>query len=84
LNDSPYDYPKDFFIPFENDLYKEGRLIINFLEKDYSVEIDIVQKDSRKIYYHIGLLTKIESEQEAIEAGIFKLKSFFANIESII
>ena len=82
MNCSPYDYPKDFFIPFENDDYKEGRLTINLLEATFSVEIDIVQKDSRKIYHHIGLLTKIESEQEAIEAGIFKLKKFFSDLKS--
>jgi hypothetical protein len=79
LKPSAYDYPKDFFIPFEKGSYKEGRLIINFHEQAFSVEIDILQKDSRKIFYHVALMTSFESEHEAIEAGIFKLKSFFAN-----
>jgi hypothetical protein len=77
-----YDYPKDFYIPFENDPLKEGRLILNFHENIFSVEIDILLKGSRKIYYHVALITGIESEQEAIEAGVFKLKSFFSELES--
>jgi hypothetical protein len=82
LNNAAHDYPKDFFIPFENDQYKEGRLTLNFHENFYSVEIDILQKGSRKIFYHVGLITHLESEQEAVEAGIFKMKSFFTEVGS--
>ena len=82
LTSTSYDYPKEFYIPFENDPYKEGRLIVNLHEENYSVEIDILQKGSRKIFIHVALLSNLENEQEAIEAGIFKLKQFFSQHES--
>ena len=55
-------------------LYLEGRLILNLLEENFSVEVDIVLKDSKKIYHHLGILSDFNSEQEAIEAGIHHVK----------
>ena len=84
-NQNAFEFPKDYFIPFTSnsqnedegkEQYLEGRLTINRHEDQFSVEIDIVQKESRKIYAHVGLLTNQPSENEAVEAGFFQLKKF--------
>ena len=46
------------------------------MEKSFSVEIDVVQKESRKIFKHVDILYHFEDEQEAIDAGVQRLSQF--------
>ena len=69
-------YPKYFFVKLEQEQYQEGRLTLNFLNDSYSVEIDIVQKDSHKIYHHVDILYGFDGPQEAIDTAIQKLSHY--------
>lgn len=70
------EFPQDYFLVLHNDPYLEGRITVNQMEKSFSVEIDVVQKESRKIYKHVDILYHFEDEQEAIDAGVQRLSLF--------
>lgn len=62
------EYPKEYFVEI-GDTARLARLLIYKLEKDFSVELDIIFKESRKIERHIDILYKIESVEDAIHRG---------------
>lgn len=70
------EYPQDYFLVLQNDPYREGRITVNLMDKSFSVEIDVVQKESRKIFKHVDILYHFEDEQEAIDAGVQRLSQF--------
>ena len=74
-------YPQEHFIKLENDMYREGRLIISQLHDGFSVEVDIVQKEGKKIWYHVGQFFRLPSEKEAIEEGIQLLVEFLQKFQ---
>ena len=56
------EYPQEFFLALnsadsrvDND-FLEVRITVNLLDDRFSAEIDLVQKESRKIWKHLGLL----------------------------
>lgn len=70
------EYPHELFVPFEGDDFYEGRLTINSLKKGFSVEVELVQKQSKKIVRPIIVLYELDSEQEACDRGMQELASF--------
>ncbi|MCO4792296.1 MAG: hypothetical protein KC493_01195 [Bacteriovoracaceae bacterium] len=71
------EYPQDFFLVLQDSPFLEGRISLNKLDNGFCVEVDVVQKESRKIYKHIDILYGHEDEQEAIDAGVQRLSQFF-------
>lgn len=72
-NNKVEEFPQEFFIPFSGDDFFEGRLTVNLLGQKYCVEIDLIQKESKKIWKHITILYGLENKQEAIDQGVQKL-----------
>ncbi len=71
------EYPKDFFIRIEGDEHRIARLTVNMMNPtDYSIEIDIVHKESKKIWDHVGQIFHQSSEEEGIENGIQYLSNY--------
>ncbi|MDD0853380.1 hypothetical protein HBN50_09740 [Halobacteriovorax sp. GB3] len=70
------EYPLDFFIPITNNDHLLGRLTVNKLGDSFSVEIDIIFDESKKIYQHIDILYKRESKEDAIDSGVSRLAQF--------
>lgn len=70
------EYPQDYFLVLQNDPYREGRITVNLMDHSFTVEIDVVQKESRKIYKHVDILYHFDDEQEAIDAGVQRLSQF--------
>lgn len=75
-------YPVEHFVPLEGEgnEYLLGRLTLNKAHDGLSMEIDIVQKEGRKIYYSVDRLYQIDGDDEAIHLGIQKLADFLKNI----
>lgn len=48
------EYPQEYFLKLSKDELL-GRIILNKLENRFSAELDIVLKESKKIYKHIGI-----------------------------
>lgn len=75
-------FPCDYYIPLTNDTFREGRITVNRLSDHFYLEVDIVQKDSRKIFYHIGVFDcpKELDFQEALDYGHQKMAHFLRSI----
>jgi len=73
--------PEEFFLKIDKNDSILGRIIIHstFQEdgtKLYNSEIDIVQRETKKIWNHIGFIFGISSREEAIEEAVQKIADF--------
>lgn len=76
------EYPCEMFVPFEGDDFHEGRLTVNLLKNGFSVDVELVQKESKKIVKPIKTLYDLDSEQEACDRGMQELASFVRRVSS--
>ena len=76
------DYPKDFFIKLEGENFLDGRLTISSHRQGFSVEVSLVQKESRKIHKHIDSLYYFAEEREAIDRGVQRLARFISEVKA--
>lgn len=70
------EFPAEYFVKLEGNDFLLGRLSINQMNRSYWVEIDIVQKESKKIWAHVGDLHGISDVDEAIVSAVQKLSEF--------
>lgn len=70
------EFPAEFFVKLENQDFLLGRLSINKMNHSYWVEIDIVQKESKKIWAHVGDLYDIKELDEAIDMSVQSLSNY--------
>lgn len=78
------EFPAEFFIKVEGQEYLLGRLSINKMTGSYWVEIDIVQKESKKIWVHVTDLYGITEVDEAIDRSVQVLSDYFKNLGTAI
>ena len=77
----PEEFPQEYFINIEGENYKVGRIVVLISKKidsteEFVSEIDIVGKDSKKIWMHVDSLYGLPSKEEAIEASVQRLANF--------
>ena len=70
------EFPADYFIKLEGQEFLLGRLSINKMNSSYWVEIDVVQKESKKIFAHVGNLYNVSELDEAITMSVQMLSKF--------
>ncbi len=74
------EYPIDYFVPLNGQEYLLGRITLNKANRGahdvFNVEIDLVQRESKKIWRHVENLYHIPDEREAIELAMQKLSEF--------
>lgn len=71
------DYPAEYFLSFSAEDYREGRITVHQKnELNYWVEIDVVQKESRKIVMALDRLYDLSDPDEAVDLAVQKLASF--------
>lgn len=70
------EFPAEFFIKLEGQDFLLGRLSINKMNQSFWVEIDIVQKESKKIWAHVGNLYGISELDEALDQSVQTLSNF--------
>ena len=73
------EFPAEFFVELKGQDYLLGRLSINQMNDGFWVEIDIVTKESKKIYAHVADLYQIADLDEAISQSVQKLSQFLKN-----
>ena len=76
--------PQEFFLKIEGHDHLLGRILIHAshefeIGEVFNAEIDIVQRDSKKIWLHVGYLFKLNSQEEAIELSVQKIAHFLKN-----
>ncbi|MDD4973309.1 MAG: hypothetical protein PHY93_03115 [Bacteriovorax sp.] len=76
------EFPAEFFIKLEGQDFLLGRLSINKMNQSYWVEIDIVQKESKKIFAHVGNLYGISELDEALDLSVQTLSNYIGRKQS--
>lgn len=82
------EYPIDYFVPLTGHEHLLGRLCLNQHHRQgiiyYRVEIDIVAKESKKIWCHLTQTVETGDEDEAIEMAMQRLSDFVRNKASTL
>lgn len=73
------EFPAEFFLKIEGQEFLLGRLSINKMNTSFWVEIDIVQKESKKIWVHVTDLYDIRELDEAVDRSVQALSDYFKN-----
>jgi len=75
------EFPQDYYVDISNNDSLLGRVSVNKIKSNFSCEVDIVFKESRKIFKHIGQGFDYEDKTEAIDQGVMKLSSFLSSVK---
>lgn len=70
------EFPHELFVEVSDQDFYLGRLTVNLLRSGHTVEISIVQRESKKILKHVDTLFDIEEYSEAVDRGVQKLSHF--------
>lgn len=71
------EYPQDYFLKIDNEPNFIGRITLNKRDTDiFDIEVDVVHKESKKIYHHVVNLYGLRDRNEAIDSGVFRLAKF--------
>lgn len=70
------EFPAEFFVKLDGQDFLLGRLSINKMNSSFWVEIDIVQKESKKIFAHVGNLYNVSELDEAITSSVQMLSKY--------
>jgi hypothetical protein len=75
------DFPVEKYIELENNPYFLGRITINQVKENYHAEIDIIHKESHKIFKHVDIVYNQYSAEEALIVGVQRLRLFLDSLE---
>lgn len=75
------DYPVERYIDLENNPYLLGRVVVHHVKNDYHAEVDIIHRESHKIFKHIDIIYQQQSAEEALISGIQRLRKFLEDVE---
>jgi hypothetical protein len=75
------DYPVERYIELENNPYLMGRVTINQVRENFNAEIDIIHKESHKIFKHVDIIYNQYSAEEALITAVQRLRQFLEAVE---
>jgi hypothetical protein len=70
------EFPAEFFVKLDGQDFLLGRLSINKMNSTFWVEIDIVQKESKKIWAHVGNVYGVAELDEAVDRSVQTLADY--------
>jgi hypothetical protein len=76
------EFPKEFYLELTNNDNLLARVVINKSNKDFHYEIDIVFKESRKIFRHIGREYGLDDERDALDQAVIKASRFLNSLKN--
>ena len=76
-------YPVEKYIELENNPYLLGRISVNQIKENFNAEIDIIHKESHKIFKHVDIVYNQPSAEEAVIVGVQRLRRFLDEIISV-
>lgn len=77
------EYPQEFFIKLGEHPYLVGRLTLNWINKKFNVEIDIVQIESKKIWSHVDILYGVDEKDECLERAVQRLSDYLKTKQTL-
>lgn len=75
------EFPAENYIELENNPYLLGRITLHLVKESYHCEVDIIHKESHKIYLHVAILYHLSSREEALNSGVQKLRNYLIALE---
>jgi hypothetical protein len=75
------EYPLEKYIDLENNPYLLGRITVHQVKEDYHAEVDIIHRESHKIFKHVDIVYRQYSAEEALITGVQRLRQFLEDIE---
>ncbi len=75
------DFPVEKYIELENNPYLLGRITIHQVKEDFHAEVDIIHRESHKIFRHVDIVYRQYSSEEALITGVQRLRTFLEKIE---
>ena len=75
------DFPQEKYIDLENNPYLMGRVTIHHVKKTFHAEVDIIHRESHKIFKHVDIIYQQYSSEEALISGVQRLRLFLDKIE---
>jgi hypothetical protein len=76
------EFPQEKYIELENNPYLLGRITLHQVKTDFHAEVDIIYKESHKIFKHIEIIYHQYSAEEALIVGVQKLRQFLEAVEN--
>lgn len=73
-------YPHEYYLELTGEANMLGRITLLKYKEVFSVEVDIVFRESKKIFIHVGVFFNLDDHQEAIDFGVMKLSSYLASV----
>lgn len=70
------EFPSEFFVKLDGQEFLLGRLSINKMNSSFWVEIDIVQKESKKIWAHVDNIYGVAELDEAVVRSVQRLSEY--------
>lgn len=74
------EFPIEKYIDLENNPYLLGRICINQVKESYHAEIDIIHRESHKIFKHVDIVYNQYSAEEALIVGVQRLRQFLDSL----
>jgi hypothetical protein len=73
--------PFEKYIDLENNPYLLGRITVHHVKESYHAEVDIIHKESHKIFKHVDIVYNQHSAEEAVITGVQRLRRFLEEVE---
>ncbi|MCM2349750.1 MAG: hypothetical protein NDI69_07000 [Bacteriovoracaceae bacterium] len=74
------EFPIEKYIDLENNPYLLGRICVNQVKESYHAEIDIIHRESHKIFKHVDIVYNQYSAEEALIVGVQRLRQFLDSL----
>jgi len=78
------EFPQEKYIDLENNPYLLGRVTIYHVKDDFHAEVDIIHKESHKIFKHVDIIYNQYSSEEALITGVQRLRLFLDKVEKAV
>jgi len=75
------EFPQEKYIDLENNPYLIGRITVHHVKDDYHAEVDIIHRESHKIFKHVDIVYRQYSAEEAVITGVQRLRQFLETVE---
>jgi hypothetical protein len=75
------EFPIEKYIDLENNPYLMGRITIHQVKEEFHAEVDIIHRESHKIFKHVDIIYRQYSSEEALISGVQRLRTFLEKIE---
>jgi hypothetical protein len=75
------DFPLEKYIDLENNPYLLGRVTVHQVKDLFHAEVDIIHRESHKIFKHVDIIYHQPSSEEAFIVGVQRLRLFLDQVE---